>query len=360
MSGAPAPVRAISGGVFDSSPGQNGQPGAAARRPGSDGAPSFRPSSGAVSPGAVSPGEGNWPPAARPAATITSCPLNGSWRSSDIAIGYRSRCVRGLLVRAPTFVGMPSLRDHRWRPRRQHRATVAATLGAEVTLVERDIIGGAAHLWDCIPSKAMIATGGALVELDRAPTMGLAAEGHLDVDALRDRVRRSRSVCTGCATPLESQGVRWSGGPARSPTRTGRGRDHRRDRGDRRRRLRASPPARGRGSPTGRRSTGARPHHPRGVPAARDPRAHLRDRLGRHRRRVHAHVQRARQRGDARGVAPAGAPDEGRRGRRGARGRVPGAGRPPPQGRARHRRSTRPTTACTSRATTAVTSTRRT
>ena len=28
-------------------------------------------------------------------------------------------------------------------------ATVAATLGAEVTLVERDVIGGAAHLWDC-------------------------------------------------------------------------------------------------------------------------------------------------------------------------------------------------------------------
>ena len=42
-------------------------------------------------------------------------------------------------------------------------ATVAATLGAEVTLVERDVIGGAAHLWDCIPSKAMIATGGELV-----------------------------------------------------------------------------------------------------------------------------------------------------------------------------------------------------
>jgi pyruvate/2-oxoglutarate dehydrogenase complex dihydrolipoamide dehydrogenase (E3) component len=39
-------------------------------------------------------------------------------------------------------------------------ASVAATLGADVTLVERDIVGGAAHLWDCIPSKALIATGG--------------------------------------------------------------------------------------------------------------------------------------------------------------------------------------------------------
>jgi heterodisulfide reductase subunit A-like polyferredoxin len=32
-------------------------------------------------------------------------------------------------------------------------ATHAARLGAEVTLIERDVIGGAAHLWDCIPSR---------------------------------------------------------------------------------------------------------------------------------------------------------------------------------------------------------------
>ena len=38
-------------------------------------------------------------------------------------------------------------------------ATTAARLGAEVVMVERDVIGGAAHLWDCIPSKTMIATG---------------------------------------------------------------------------------------------------------------------------------------------------------------------------------------------------------
>lgn len=52
-------------------------------------------------------------------------------------------------------------------------ATHAARLGAEVTVVERDIIGGAAHLWDCIPSKAMIATGGALSFLSRSEGMGL-------------------------------------------------------------------------------------------------------------------------------------------------------------------------------------------
>ena len=47
-------------------------------------------------------------------------------------------------------------------PAGNQAATQAAKLGAEVTIIERDIIGGAAHLWDCIPSKAMIASGGAL------------------------------------------------------------------------------------------------------------------------------------------------------------------------------------------------------
>jgi dihydrolipoamide dehydrogenase len=88
-------------------------------------------------------------------------------------------------------------------------ATVAATLGADVTLVERDIVGGAAHLWDCIPSKALIATGAELVELDRAHTMGLKAEGQLDIEALRERVSsiegRLHHMIT---TQLASQQVR--------------------------------------------------------------------------------------------------------------------------------------------------------
>jgi dihydrolipoamide dehydrogenase len=88
-------------------------------------------------------------------------------------------------------------------------ATVAATLGADVTLIERDILGGAAHLWDCIPSKAMIATGGELSELTRARSMGLVAEGRLDVDALRERVASIEGhLNTSICTLLESQGVR--------------------------------------------------------------------------------------------------------------------------------------------------------
>ncbi len=95
-------------------------------------------------------------------------------------------------------------------------ATVAATLGAEVTLVERDVIGGAAHLWDCIPSKALIATGGELSELQRAHVMGLQASGALDIDALRERVQSIEArLHTSIREQLVSQGVRLIEGTAR-------------------------------------------------------------------------------------------------------------------------------------------------
>ncbi len=95
-------------------------------------------------------------------------------------------------------------------------ATVAATLGADVTLVERDIIGGAAHLWDCIPSKALIATGAELSELTRARVMGLQAAGTLDIEALRERVQSIEArLHTAIRELLESQAVRLILGTAR-------------------------------------------------------------------------------------------------------------------------------------------------
>ncbi len=94
-------------------------------------------------------------------------------------------------------------------------ATVAATLGAEVTVVERDLIGGAAHLLDCIPSKAMIATGGELANLRRAHTMGLRADGQLDVDAVRERIAGIEArLHASVQNLLESQGVRLLAGAA--------------------------------------------------------------------------------------------------------------------------------------------------
>jgi NAD(P)H dehydrogenase (quinone) len=78
-------------------------------------------------------------------------------------------------------------------------ASTAARLGADVTLIERDIIGGAAHLWDCIPSKAMIATGAALDDICGARGMGLeVADPIVDLEALRQRI-------AGVATRLEAQ-----------------------------------------------------------------------------------------------------------------------------------------------------------
>jgi len=102
-------------------------------------------------------------------------------------------------------------------PAGNQAATTAARLGAEVTLVERDVVGGAAHLWDCIPSKAMIATGGAMTEMRRAAGMGLKqVHAEPDFDALRTRIagieQRLESSVTGL---LESQGVRLLQGTGR-------------------------------------------------------------------------------------------------------------------------------------------------
>ena len=95
-------------------------------------------------------------------------------------------------------------------------ATVAATLGADVTLIERDLVGGAAHLLDCVPSKAMIATGGELAGLRRAHLMGLRADGELDVDALRARVADiEEQLRVSVRSLLESQGVRLIHGAGR-------------------------------------------------------------------------------------------------------------------------------------------------
>ena len=96
-------------------------------------------------------------------------------------------------------------------------ATHAARFGAEVTLIERDIIGGAAHLWDCIPSKTMIATGGALAFSRRIEGMGLEQqEAEVDIDGLTARVADIQGRLQKNTTQLlESQGVRLMHGSAR-------------------------------------------------------------------------------------------------------------------------------------------------
>ncbi|MFL6205778.1 MAG: dihydrolipoyl dehydrogenase family protein [Acidimicrobiales bacterium] len=96
-------------------------------------------------------------------------------------------------------------------------ATHAARLGAEVTIIEQDVIGGAAHLWDCIPSKAMIATGGALAAVGRTPEMGLtAAAAEVDPQALKGRIEAiEQKLEHGIRQLLDSQGVRIIRGTGR-------------------------------------------------------------------------------------------------------------------------------------------------
>ncbi len=96
-------------------------------------------------------------------------------------------------------------------------ATHAARLGAEVTMIEKDVVGGAAHLWDCIPSKAMIATGGTLARMGKASGMGLReVRADLDLEVLSARIesieaRLERST----VELLSSQGVRLVQGTGR-------------------------------------------------------------------------------------------------------------------------------------------------
>ena len=96
-------------------------------------------------------------------------------------------------------------------------ATTAARLGAEVTMIERDIVGGAAHLRDCIPSKAMIATAGAMSFVSRSPGMGLDTDvATLDIEGVRTRIKSIEDRLEhNTVTLLQSQGVRLLHGTGR-------------------------------------------------------------------------------------------------------------------------------------------------
>jgi pyruvate/2-oxoglutarate dehydrogenase complex dihydrolipoamide dehydrogenase (E3) component len=64
-------------------------------------------------------------------------------------------------------------------------ALVAAQLGADVTVVDSDGLGGACVLTDCVPSKTLIETSNAMTMLNRAPGLGIATGGLAIVNAAR-------------------------------------------------------------------------------------------------------------------------------------------------------------------------------
>src|SRR4051812_8166044 len=57
-------------------------------------------------------------------------------------------------------------------------ALVAAQLGATVTVVDSDGLGGSAVVTDCVPSKTLIATAELMTELAGAPELGVSFEDH--------------------------------------------------------------------------------------------------------------------------------------------------------------------------------------
>jgi dihydrolipoamide dehydrogenase len=88
-------------------------------------------------------------------------------------------------------------------------ATRSATLGARVTVVEKDVIGGAAHLWDCIPSKTMVASAHRRFNMSTSGRLGVpSADRRVDLPALNERMAMiSRDLSAGQVALLGSQGV---------------------------------------------------------------------------------------------------------------------------------------------------------
>src|SRR5690606_4890507 len=82
----------------------------------------------------------------------------------------------------------------------------AAQLGAEVVLVERDLLGGTCVNWGCIPTKALLANSELVAKLAEAQEWGIAI-GELGIrwPVMRDRAaaiaaRMRAGVEGACAT----------------------------------------------------------------------------------------------------------------------------------------------------------------
>ena len=88
-------------------------------------------------------------------------------------------------------------------------ASTASALGADVILVEDSILGGAAHLRDCIPSKAMAAMSIRMNAIRNSEDLGIVGGGAgVDLGRLADRIQKITSMISGRSTELlQSQGI---------------------------------------------------------------------------------------------------------------------------------------------------------
>ena len=96
-------------------------------------------------------------------------------------------------------------------------ALVAARLGADVTLVERDGPGGSTVLTDCVPSKTLIATSDLLTEVESAAELGVdvPADARADVAVANDRVLAlAQAQSADIGQRLEASGVEVLAGTA--------------------------------------------------------------------------------------------------------------------------------------------------
>src|SRR3712207_6652771 len=99
-------------------------------------------------------------------------------------------------------------------------ALVAAQLGAEVTVVERDGVGGASVLTDCVPSKTLIAAAGAATSVREATVLGLHGADlsgvALDLATVNSRVKSlAMAQSADIHQRLRTEGVRIVDGSGR-------------------------------------------------------------------------------------------------------------------------------------------------
>jgi len=97
-------------------------------------------------------------------------------------------------------------------------ALVAAQHGADVTIVERDGMGGACVLDDCVPSKTFIASAGVRVEMRRADELGVQVDRHatgVDLPTVNSRVKGlALAQSADVRARLEREGIRIVRGSA--------------------------------------------------------------------------------------------------------------------------------------------------